>query len=227
MKQVRAGLSSRKEPISLEECPAWGDVVRYADELEPLYPGRGRNLVLVMTGSGLRISEALALHADDVDLGRLALRVDCQLDRLAPWPTTSHPKGTYPSSREALAWSSVRDALEDVVAAADDDGWLFPPDVEAYGSRGLWWVNRLTERTTEARCAAGWAERGWVNHSCRHHYATYSLASRPWGYGIDLAVVSRSLGHSRVSQTLDTYVQKVGDDADIVAEATRHAGARW
>jgi integrase len=219
LKQVRTDLRRRKDAIRLEECPDRDDVLRLADELKQRYRGRGRNLVLIMAGTGLRFSEALALRVADVDLDRMALRVDCQLDRLAAWPATTETKGAYPRAREALAWASLRGVLEDAVANADADGWLFPPDVEAFGTRGLWWVNRLTERTREARSAAGWVDNGWNNHWCRHHYATFSLAARPWGHGIDLAVVSRSLGHSRISQTLDTYVQKVGDDAAVMAAA--------
>ena len=50
-------------------------------------------------------------------------------------------------------------------------------------------------------------------HDLRHAYATIALAS-----GIDLAVISKSLGHAQVSTTADIYMHWVPAMQDEIAE---------
>lgn len=219
LKQAKIKLKAgRTKTIDYDQVPTWADIEAFADALEPLYPGHGRNLVLLMAGAGLRVGEALGLQVGDIDVPARTVRVDRQADRLAPWPATKLPKGE--KQRETYMWSHLAHVLDDAIAKADDDGWLFPPNVAQFGGRGLWWVNRLTELTTTARLSVGWHGRGWDNKWCRHHYASYSLATKPWGWGIPLSVVSAALGHDKQSTTLDHYNQKTGDSAAIVAAAT-------
>lgn len=218
LKPARHRLRKRREQIHWEEVPAWVDVERFADELELLYPLHGRSFVLVMAGAGLRVSEALGLRIEDIDLERCAIRVERQADRLAAWPAMGPPKNNEP--RTTYMWNHLRHVLVQMIDNADPDGWIFPPDVDQFGTRGLWWTNRLTERTAMAREATGWTAKGWDNKWCRHHYASYSLANPPWGWGIPIPLVSGALGHAKQSTTLDHYSQKTGDTAAIFAQAT-------
>jgi integrase len=222
LKPVRRKLRKRREQIQWDDVPACTDVEAFAEELESRYPGHGRNFVLVMAGSGLRVSEALGLRVEDIDIERCAIRVERQADRLQAWPAMVPPKDD--EARTTYMWNHLRRVLVAMVDNADADGWIFPPDVEQFGTRGLWWTNRLTERTTEARRAAGWTAKGWDNKWCRHHYASFSLANPPWGWGIPIAVVSEALGHASQSTTLDHYSQKTGDAAAIFAQATAMRG---
>lgn len=66
----------------------------------------------------------------------------------------------------------------------------------------------------------------WGLHWLRHGYATWSLASPDdGGYGLDLASVSRWLGHHRTSVTQDLYVSPVNDHQERARAVTKRAGA--
>jgi len=216
MKRARAALGRPGEggTITPEMCPSHTDVEAFAVGMEAAYPGRGANLVRLLASSGLRLGEALGLRVEDIDVKACTIAVRRQADRLAPWPSTKLPKGE--KVRTALVWASARPVLEAAVAGADEDGWLFPPDISQFGTRGLWWVNRLTDRTTEVRRQLAWDAYGWNTHWLRHYYASYSLAPRPVGYGMQVTKVSASLGHASKTVTIDTYLADVGSHDDVL-----------
>lgn len=206
-------LHGKATAITVDEVPAWADVVRLADELETVWPGRGRLFILLLAGSGLRISEMLGTQVGDVDLDRMVISVDRQAVREARWPTVGPPK-TPSSVRDALVWAWLRPELEAAVAGADEtDGWLFPPP-----NGQLRWVAVVTRWLQPVREAA---EFRWPTHWLRHHYGSVSTSPQPYGYGVQLAVVSRSMGHSNPSVTLDTYTQPTADPAAVMAANTQ------
>jgi integrase len=225
-KRARQQLGKASALIRREDCPAPADVAKLAAELELLWPGKGSNLVLILAASGLRISEVLAVKASDVDLGRCSITVARQADRLAAWPAVTPPKhrSWADPAREAMVWRHALPELTAAVLAADEaDGWLFPPDEGLAEMAGLLrWVEVVSKRLGEAQGAAGWPDR-WGTHWLRHHYASYSLAPPPAGFGLPLGLVSGSLGHSKQSFTLDTYSQPVSDPAATMAALTSDA----
>jgi hypothetical protein len=119
-----------------------------------------------------------------------------------------------------MVWRHALPELTAAVAAADrSDGWLFAPDGLIENAAPPRWVEIASKRLVEAQAAAGWLDR-WGTHWLRHHYATYSLAPKPDGFGLPLSLVSASLGHSKQSFTLDCYSQPVGDAAFTMAALT-------
>lgn len=217
VKAARRRLRSSKQsgPISVDMVPSFDDVAAFADEMEKAWPGRGASFVRIMAASGLRISEALGLSVEMVDVENCTIRVERQADRLAPWPAVGPPKDD--ETRTVLCWHRVQADLRSVVEAADEDGWLFPPFEP---ERQKWWTNRLTELLRVARSSAGWVDRGWTNHWLRHHYASFSLAPPPLGFGLPATVVQESLGHHSLSVTLNTYTQHVADPVELMRAAT-------
>lgn len=142
---------------------------------------RLRDLALaeLLYGSGLRISEALGLDVDDLQLGSGMARVMGKggRERMAPLSD---------ASREALAaWLEERPYL-----AAADSSALF------VGARG----GRLDRREAARRIARLCREAGLditvSPHALRHSFATHLLDA-----GADLRSVQELLGHRRLATT--------------------------
>jgi len=141
---------------------------------------RDKALAEVLYGSGLRVSEALGLTLNDVDVGSGMARVTGKggKQRLAPLSDTA---------RQALAdYMALRHAF----APQPSEQALF------LGQRGGPLQRRQAGRILEAlSLAAGLPTR--VNpHALRHSFASHMLQS-----GADMRAVQELLGHSRLSTT--------------------------
>lgn len=142
---------------------------------------RVRDLALLelLYGSGLRISEALALDAGDYQPGDRALKVlgKGSKERLSPLSDTS---------REAMdAWLAARPVL-----AAPGERALF------VGRRGGRLNRRQAVRILEEAAILAGIPQHISPHDLRHSYATHLLEG-----GADLRSVQELLGHSRISTT--------------------------
>lgn len=142
---------------------------------------RVRNLALLelLYGSGLRISEALALDADDYAPGDRALKVTGKGDkqRLSPLSDTS---------RSALdTWLTVRPML-----AGEGERALF------VGRRGARLNRRQAVRIVDEAAKLAGIQQHLSPHGLRHSYATHLLEG-----GADLRSVQELLGHRRISTT--------------------------
>lgn len=145
---------------------------------------RDRALLEVLYGTGARISEAVGLDVDDIDLdeGTVLLRGKGSKERIVP-------VGSY--ARDAVA-SYVTGARTDLVAAGSGNaaGALF---LNARGGR----LSRQSAWTVIVRAA----ERAGVTaevspHTLRHSFATHLLEG-----GADVRVVQELLGHASVTTT--------------------------
>jgi integrase/recombinase XerD len=145
---------------------------------------RDRALLEVLYGTGARISEAVGLDVDDIDLdeGTVLLRGKGSKERIVP-------VGSY--ARDAVA-SYVTGARTDLVAAGTGNagGALF---LNARGGR----LSRQSAWTVIVRAA----ERAGVTaevspHTLRHSFATHLLEG-----GADVRVVQELLGHASVTTT--------------------------
>lgn len=147
---------------------------------------RGRTMLVrdlalaeLLYGSGLRISEALALNAERVDpaAGHLRILGKGGKERLAPLSDTC---------REALAlWLETRGAM-----AASGEKALF------VGARGARLDRRTAARSIEALCVRAGLPQTVSPHALRHSFATHLLES-----GADLRSVQELLGHARLTTT--------------------------
>ena len=166
---------------------------------------RDRALLEVLYGTGARISEAVGLDVDDLDLvdGTVLLRGKGSKERLVPL-------GSY--AAEAVDGYLVR-ARPELVAAATPAGALF------LNSRG----GRLSRQSAWAVLVKA-AERAGVTkdvspHTLRHSFATHLLDG-----GADVRVVQELLGHASVTTTQVYTLVTVDNLREVFA--TAHPRAR-
>ncbi|SDF05780.1 tyrosine recombinase XerC [Desulfovibrio legallii] len=140
-----------------------------------------RDLALaeLLYGSGLRISEALGLDQDDVQLASQVLRVmgKGSRERLAPLSDAS--------CERLQAWLCERPLL-----ALPEETALF------VGARGARLQRREAARIIARLCRRAGLAVTVSPHSLRHSFATHLLAA-----GADLRSVQELLGHKRLTTT--------------------------
>ncbi len=166
---------------------------------------RDRALLEVLYGTGARISEAVGLAVDDLDLvdRTVLLRGKGSKERLVPF-------GAY--AAEAIDAYLVRSRPE-LVSAATPGGALF------LNSRG----GRLSRQSAWAVLTRA-AERAGVTrdvspHTLRHSFATHLLDG-----GADVRVVQELLGHASVTTTQVYTLVTVDNLREVFA--TAHPRAR-
>jgi integrase len=186
-------------------------------------PPAGRLQVETALFTGLRISELLGLTWADVDLAAGLIRIRSQLSRAhRDEPAQRVPPKTPASVREIPLLPQLADRLiahrrETPFAAATD--WVFAT------SRGTPYGVRNVARRVLGRAAddAGLNDGGGPPlrfHDLRHTFASHLIVD----LGLDVAQVSRILGHARITITLDVYTH-LFDDARHAGEIRRRMGA--
>ncbi len=204
-----------------------GEVGQFLDHAagDPLGP-----LFEVIAMTGLRRGEALGLRWDDVDLARGVLVVRQQLvaadaPTLCPVCRDGHRGLSFgppkTSSGEARLVDLDAHTVGAVVAhrlAQDEHRARWGV---SYADHGLVFAqptgmplqpDRVTKRFRELAVAAGL--RPIRLHDLRHGQASLMLAA-----GVDLAIVSKRLGHSSLSLTADTYSHLLGGVGRAAADA--------
>lgn len=156
---------------------AKGPVAGSAEEERTLC--RDLALAELLYGSGLRISEALSLDVDDVQLSSRVLRVmgKGSKERLSPLSDTS-----YTSLKQ---WLEERPFL-----AQSEENALF------VGTRGARLNRREAARIIERLCHRAGLSFTVSPHSLRHSFATHLLEA-----GADMRSVQELLGHQRLTTT--------------------------
>ncbi len=155
-------------------------------------PGRGRTLARnralleLIYGSGLRVSEAVSLKREQVDLDRAHFTV----------------AGKGGTERIAFLGGRAADALREYLCVrtgpAERSPWLFPNRSGGHLSRQSAW-----KIVTRAAARAG-LPGGVRPHTLRHSFATHLLAG-----GADLRVVQELLGHRNLTTTeIYTHVDR-------------------
>lgn len=182
----------------LDTAPAASGGAASAEESRLLC--RDLALAELLYGSGLRISEALGLDIDDVQLSSRVLRVmgKGSRERLAPLSDTS-----CDSLKE---WLNERPLM-----ALPEEQALF------VGSRGARLNRREAARIIERLCRRAGLDFTVSPHSLRHSFATHLLAA-----GADLRSVQELLGHRRLTTT-QRYTQV---SLEHLMEAYDHAHPR-
>ena len=155
-------------------------VILSLQEIDRFFEGIGnlkhRTLLLTIYATGLRISEALHLHLEDIDSARRLVRV-CQgkghKDRYVPLSETLlRQLRTY--------WKEDRPGP-----------WLFP-GADSQRPLGVRSVQRVCQRAA-AKAALS---KGVTPHRLRHCFATHLLEA-----GTDLKTIQVLLGHRSLSTT--------------------------
>jgi integrase len=173
-------------------------------------PAKGRLLVATALYSGLRISELLGLVWGDLDFGRGLIRVRAQLSRAhRDEPARRVAPKTPASVREV----PLIDQLSERLAAYKQASPFATPGDWVFGTgRGTPHCHRNVAQRVLSRAAdeAGLDADGWPPlrfHDLRHTFASHLIVD----LGLDVAQVSRILGHARITITLDTYTHLFDD----------------
>ena len=158
--------------------------------------------------TGMRLGELLGIGWNDLDWDKGTLTVNRQLQRVQDQGLVLQPPKTQAGRRTVKLGSSTWSLLKEHRQAhfqrrlcRDPDGM----DIELVFTQehGAPWCPRQVQRAfKELLALTGLPEMRF--HDLRHTAATHMLAN-----GVDLLTVSRRLGHSRASTTLDTYAHMV------------------
>lgn len=162
-------------------------------------------LFFTMARTGMRISEALALRWDDVDLGRREIRVARSVDAWGRVDTPKSGHGRTVDMSEGLAsvlsshlaklqakW--MRQPLKRDQPKGDLPELVFPSRTWGFLDH-----SNIQKQFKNALRAAGLPDH-FSPHSCRHSFASLLLQA-----GESVVYVQRQLGHSSIQLTVDTY----------------------
>lgn len=187
-------------------------------------PPKGRLLITTALYSGLRISELLGLIWEDVDFAAGLIRVRAQLSRAHRGEPARRVAPKTPASvREVPLVEQLSHQLaahkQASPFATSGDWWVFATSRGTpYGHRNV--ARRVLRRAADA---AQLNDDGWPPlrfHDLRHTFASHLIID----LGLDVAQVSRILGHARITITLDTYTH-LFDDARHTREIRRRMEA--
>ncbi|NQZ25037.1 MAG: tyrosine-type recombinase/integrase [Colwellia sp.] len=142
-------------------------------------------------GSGLRVSEVVALKVSDIDSERMILRIE---------------QGKGSRDRYALLSPALVEHLRDWWRFANNEGqmfegsWLFPGlnPIDHMTSRHL---SRICKQTAKAAAI----DKNVSMHTLRHSFATHLLEA-----GVDIRVIQVLLGHAQLNTTA-RYTQVATD----------------
>jgi integrase/recombinase XerD len=137
-----------------------------------------KHRVLLMTtyGGGLRVSEVVHLHPQDIHSERMLIRVN---------------QGKGRKDRYTLLSPRLLEELRAYWREYRPQGWLFP---NATGSGPL--TAGSAKRVFDRAKARAGIKHGHGIHSLRHSFATHLMEA-----GVDLPTIQRLLGHRRLSTT--------------------------
>lgn len=186
---ARVKLPSR--PTAEVRPPTPAEVAAIAASIDP----RQRALVVLLAGTGLRISEALGLRVSDVDFLRGTLRVERQRDSRREGFI---PPKTRSSTRTVPLGRVVVDEMAAHLAAYGpaDDGSVFTDALERPLIYTAW--KPLWKATGTA----------YKTHDLRHYAASALIAG-----GASVKQVQMILGHASAAVTLGVYAHLwPGDD---------------
>jgi integrase len=171
---------------------------------------RDRLMIATVLYTGLRISEMLGLIWDDVDLSTGVVHVRAQLSRAHHGAPARRVAPKTPASvRDVPLVAQLARLLaahKHSVPFASATDWVFATtNGTPHGHRNV------TQRGLQ-RAARGAGLNGgdWPPlrfHDLRHTFASHLIVD----LGLDVARVSRILGHARVTVTLDVYTHLFDD----------------
>ncbi len=132
-------------------------------------------LLSVAYGSGLRVSEVVALLVRDLDFEQMLMFVR---------------DGKGGKDRVTLFSEKIEDALRSVIAGRDARDLVFESE------RGGKLSSRTAQKIFERAARTAGIMRGATFHSLRHSFATHLLEN-----GVDIRYVQGLLGHSNIRTT--------------------------
>ncbi|WHT20675.1 tyrosine-type recombinase/integrase [Crossiella sp. CA-258035] len=208
--EVPSGVRAKVRPWTPEAYGAFLDFVEGGqDRMAPLFHVAGH--------TGLRRGELCGLRWEDVDLERRSLVVRRQVVEAGSRVLVGKPKTRSGEDRVVdldagtvrvlSRWKSSQSQM-DSAAEVSASGYVFTgPD------GGRWHPSYITHRFAQLVSKAGVPR-------CRLHDLRHLCASLQLAAGVDIAIVSKRLGHSTYTITADTYCHLLPGVGRAAAEAS-------
>lgn len=195
---ITAGLKGIKVPRTERYVPPLTDVEKVLADggwVRKKDADKMRLLIVLLMETGLRITEAVTIDKDKIDLDARTIEVLGKGNKVRKVPL-SEPIVAYlaPYMKEHLSESP----------------YLFPGE----GAEMKHWQIHNAEKTLKRACERA-GVKPFTPHALRHLFATIALKN-----GAKLEVVSRILGHASVGITGDVY--RHTDMAEMQEEVDRH-----
>jgi len=157
---------------ALPDVPTRAEVLRMA---EALTNRKHRLALLVLYGSGLRVSELVRARVRDADLDTLVLKV-------------RDAKGR--KDRLTVISSALVEDLHWIIGSRSPDAYLFP------SNGGGRWTTRSVQKVVGGAAKKAGLDKHITPHSLRHAFATHLLER-----GTGLRYIQELLGHARIQTT--------------------------
>lgn len=189
-------LDKKVRALTVEEQQLFTDYLLSKDIRDCRY----KNVYLIQMFMGLRVSEALALTTNDIELQHQRLIVKRTLSRDIVGNTImGKMTKTYAGKRTLPIPDYLMDSIMEQMRIAEnqennDEKLLFKPDYAQYTDRQN--VNTELKRLLKRHFGID----DISTHSLRHTYGTRCIES-----GMAPVVVQKLMGHTDVSVTLNTY----------------------
>ena len=164
--------------------------------------------VFLLLCTGLRKSEALALHKSDVDFKAKPPRIN--INRSLTYIDSSAPREKLPKS-DRVRWVPIIEILKDPLKKhmeSVEGDLLFPkPASTRGGPGGSYYSERAYEGAWDKYCA----EVGLVDEDGKHtltaHPLRHATAKLLHSSGVDVYTAQHILGHANVSTTMEIYAE--------------------
>lgn len=197
--------------VPLAKRPEGRKVYLTAEQVEALADAAedttSRVLILVLAYVGVRLGEAMAVKARNVDLKARRVRIESTLVEAAGGITENPPKNG--KARTVPLPASVASELEPLVKACPaPESYVFRMPAGTPLRQGTW--RRIGFGPAVASAELG--DLGLTPHSLRHTAASLAIAE-----GADIKVVQTMLGHASATMTWDRYGHLFPDRLDEVA----------
>jgi integrase len=198
------------------------EINRLLDACAPRY----RPLIATALYTGLRTSELLGLIWSDIDLRGGQLHVCAQLSRAhRGQPARRVPPKTRAAARDIPLAPQLVQVLSDHhrgTQPSGDTSWVFGTGKGTpLGHRNA--QGRALRRAAEE---AGLEDAGWPPlrfHDLRHTFASHLIID----VRLDIAQVSRILGHARITTTLDIYTHMFDEARHSLDVRAQMAGSAF
>jgi site-specific recombinase XerD len=162
-----------RKPDTLPAVLARDEVVRFLKAVPDL---KMRTAFITIYSAGLRVSEAVALTARDIDSARMVLHVR---------------QGKGRKDRYVMLSEQLLAILRDYWKRERPQLWLFPG---ADPSRPI--TTRTLQRACRQAARAAGLDKAVTVHTLRHSFATHLLEQ-----GVDIRVIQDLLGHRHITST--------------------------
>jgi integrase/recombinase XerD len=162
-----------KRPKTLPVVLSKDEVLRLFAALHKL---SHRIILMTAYSAGLRASEVARLRVEDIDCGRMLIRVR---------------QGKGQKDRYVMLSATLLEVLGGYGKLAQPTDWLFP------GERAGHYISpRTLNRACKDAAEAAGIQKRITMHTLRHCFATHLLES-----GIDIRTIQKLLGHAKLETT--------------------------